>query len=328
MSGRETGNSWNTRRTLAIHASGAACLGVMQAVLVILPFLARQRFGATNWQTTVLTAAVPVTQFFTIFWHHVYARVSLRIYFPIIALAGCIPVALLGLATDIWQVMGLFILSALGGAGGTAAMSPLSADLLRSCYSPAVRGRAFGIITTAQFAAAMIAGQLIGWWSDHDDEAFRSYLPLVGLLMLTGLAMYAKLCFHEAFRGRSRAVVLPTESWMTPLRDMMVVLRADKRFAGYEASFMSYGVGWMICTALVPALATDRLHLNYTQYAQATVVAYQLTNLLLLTGAGYVADRVGPVRLAAGSFLWLTMYPLGLLLFAKGASSLLVMSVL
>jgi MFS family permease len=69
----------------------------------------------------------------------------------------------------------------------------------------------------------------------------------------------------------------------------------------------------MICTALVPALATDQLNLNYSQFAQATIVVYQFVNILLFLPLGRASDRFGPMRLASASFLWLTIYPIGLM---------------
>src|SRR5262249_16905857 len=108
---------------------------------------------------------------------------------------------------------------------------------------------------------------------------------------------------------------------------MLGVLRADRHFAAYEVAFMSYGVGWMICSALIPALATDKLHLNYHQYAQATIVLFQLVNILLFALMGGVSDRIGPMRLATLSFLWLTIYPIGLYL-APGYHTLVICSCL
>ncbi len=315
------------RRTLAMHSIGAACFGTMQAVIVILPFLARQHFAATNWQTTVLTAAVPVTQFFTIFWHHVYARCRMRTYFLLLTATACVPIALLAFAQSVWHLMFFFTLAALGGAGNTSAMSPLNADLLRSCYAEGSRGRALGVINACQFAGAMIAGLVIGSLSDRNPDSFRMYLPCVAGLMVVTLVLYRAICKGDAFRTRSRAVVSASSSIWSPLREMNTILRADKRFAGYEAAFMSYGVGWMICTALVPALATDRLNLSYSQFAQAMIVVYQLTHLILLAPMGWVADRAGSVKLAAASFLWLTGYPLLLMLVSSG-SWLIVASVI
>ncbi|HKQ49441.1 MAG TPA: MFS transporter [Phycisphaerae bacterium] len=300
-------------RVLRRHLAAIACLGCVYATSGILPFLARQRFGAANWQTTVLTAAVPVTQFFAIFWNHLYARIPTRTYLIIIGLLACGPLALIGTARTIWEVMFYFVLAALGGAGGVASLSPISADLLRTCYYPGRHGRIFAVLCVVQFTATMVAGQIMGSWSDRNPDAFRIYFPILALLMLGGLVFFGLISRDAAWQNRIRYTPASGGSWWTPLKDMRTILKADRRFAGYEAAFMSYGIGWMICTALVPALATDQLHLNYSQFAQATIVVYQLVNILLFLPLGRVSDRFGPMRLASASFLWLTIYPIGLM---------------
>lgn len=305
-------------RVLRRHLVAIACFGCVSAVSGILPFLARQRFGALNWQTTVLTAAVPVTQFFAIFWNHLYARVSTRAYLTVIGLLACGPLALIGSATSIWEVMGYFVLAAVGGAGGVAAMAPINADLLRTCYAPQRHGRIFGALCVVQFTATMISGQIMGTWSDRNPDAFRVFFPVLAMLMFVGLLFYGLISRDAVWRNRIRYTPVRGGAWWAPLKDMRAILRADRRFAGYEAAFMSYGVGWMICAALVPALATDKLNLNYSQFAQATIVVYQLVIILLLVPLGRVSDRFGPMRLASASFLWLTLYPIGLMFASSG----------
>lgn len=301
-------------RLFRLHLVGVGCMGAVMAIVQLLPFLARLRFGATNWQTTVITAAVPVTQFFAIFWNHVYARVSTRTYLILAGALIAMPLALMGAARNIWQVMGLFVITAFGGIGGVSAMSPLNADLLRTCYPTFRHGRIFGYICALQFAATMIMGQTLGMWLDRDPSAFRIFFPLLALLSVAGLAVYGLMAGTPTWRNRRRWAVEGPTRWWEPLRDMGRVLKSDSRFAGYEAAFMSYGIGWMICTALVPVIATDRLRLNYSEFAQSTIVAYQATNMLLLVPLGRLSDRIGPMQLATMSFLWLGMYPIGLML--------------
>jgi MFS family permease len=88
---------------------------------------------------------------------------------------------------------------------------------------------------------------------------------------------------------------------------------------------MTYGMGWMICNALVPVLATDRLHMSYTEFAGSTQVIYPLCILLMTYPAGWLNDRIGPVRTSALSFAGLAVYPLGLIIaysvFAVGTAT-------
>lgn len=303
-----------SRRILGLHLAGVMLQGAAVALTYILPFLARKHFQANNWQTWVLTAAVPIMQFFTIFWNQLYARVSTRTYLAIIAALACVPVALMALVQDIEPLLACYVLAAFAGAGGGAALSPINADLLRTCYAAGVRGRVFGIVVASQYFGVMIAGQAMGSWSNIDANAFRIFLPITAILLATGLLMFGLISRTQTFHHRARLQISRGEPWWAPLRDMGKILRADRRFAGYEIAFMSYGVGWMICTALIPALAKDKLDLDYSQFSRSTIVAFQLTMIFMLIPMGRLADRVGSVRLAGGSFLWLAIYPIGLLI--------------
>lgn len=302
------------RRILLLHLTGVTLLGSGWALTYILPFLARKDFHALWWQTWLLTAAVPVMQFFTIFWNHLYVRISTKRYFLIISLLICVPLAAMAFANSVYLLIICFALAGFGGAGGGAALSPLNADLLRACYQEDKRGRVYGMVAAAQFTGVIFFGQTMGTWSDHDTQAFRIFLPLTAVLMGVGLWLLAKITGTQTFHQRSRPEVNTGEPWWAPLRDMGRTLREDRRFLNYETAFMLYGVGWMICTVLLPLIGQDKLRLDRADYATATVVTFQVTLIILLIPMGNLADRVGPVRLAAGSFLWLTIYPIGLLL--------------
>ncbi|MFQ5412616.1 MAG: hypothetical protein ACE5EC_09965, partial [Phycisphaerae bacterium] len=140
-----------TRMILGLHMAGVAFQGAGQAMVLILPFLARRRFEAENWQSWVLTAAMPIMQFFTIFWNHYYSRTSVSVYLFVIGLLSCMPVALMAFARDVSFLLVCLVVAAFGGAGGGAALSPINADLLRNCYGDRVRGRVYGMITASQF---------------------------------------------------------------------------------------------------------------------------------------------------------------------------------
>ncbi len=309
-------------RAMSLHACGAMLCGASIALAYVLPFLARKHFQAATWQVWVLTVSVPLAQSFSIFWNRLYSRLSPRAYLGLLAGLACGSLALMGLAGGIESILVLFAISALAGAGGGSALSPLNADLLRSLYAETARGRAFGLIAACQFVGTMAAGHLMGLWSDADPEAYRFFLPVTAAMMALGLACYDRIASGGAFRART----LPRTSgpWWAPLRDMGGILRADRRFATYEAAFMSYGVGWMICTALLPFIGQDRLRLDYSMYTLATVVSYQATNILLLWPMGHAADRMGPIRMSALSFGLLALYPLGLALAPSGVALALV----
>ena len=111
-----------------------------------------------------------------------------------------------------------------------------------------------------------------------------------------------------------------------PIGHMKEILKGDPIFARYEGAFMTYGVGWMICYALLPILATDKLKLSYEQVAETTHVPYWLAVTAMILPAGMLMDKIGAVRTTGLSFLLLTLYPLGLIV-ADGPTTLLIASV-
>ncbi len=312
----------NLRRILPLHAAGVALLGSGWALVYLLPFLARKDFDAGKIATWVLTAAVPVMQFFSVFWNHVYARIRPGAYFLIVALLACLPIAAMGAAPNIHAMLICFVLAAFAGAGGGTALSPINADILRTCYPDATRGRAYGIIAAAQFVGVMVFGQIMGEWSDRDPTAYRLFLPLTAALMAVGLVLLWRVASAEAIRTRPRPKFLAGEAWFAPLRDMKRILREDRRFFIYETAFQTYGIGWMICTALMPLIGEDQLRLQRADFAFATVTVFQLTMIVLLAPAGRLSDRIGATRMASASFLWLMIYPLGLIVVCSPWSPL------
>jgi len=105
------------------------------------------------------------------------------------------------------------------------------------------------------------------------------------------------------------------------------VLKADPVFARYEAAYMTYGVGWMVCYALVPFIATKKLNLDYDEFALSIQVSYLVGLVLMMWPSGYLIDRIGAVRSVGISFGLLALYPVGLML-ATSFAQLCVISFL
>jgi MFS family permease len=107
---------------------------------------------------------------------------------------------------------------------------------------------------------------------------------------------------------------------------MWQVFVDDRDFRRYEIGYFIYGLGWMICTALLPFLVVDHLNLNYEQIARSTHTILEFTLILMMVPAGHWVDRFGPIRVAGLAFLALTLYPVGLML-AVGPNSLMFVTI-
>lgn len=289
------------------------CQGVWYGVSAMMAVLARKRFGAGDWQTVMITAAVPTLMIMSIFWGDLLRRVSIRRFLAIHWAATMAPLALAALSSDFWMLLVCHMLAATGAAG----WSPVSGDLLKGFYGDATRGRAFALVNSAMFAGMMVVSYSIGHGLDLNESIFRIYLPAaaalygIGIVILRRLVTVTRL---EHGRPATLAAQKPLElrGLLAPIGNTRQILRQDLTFFRYETAFMTYGVGWMICHALLPVLATDRLHMSYTAFAGSTQVIYPLCLIIMTFPMGWLTDRIGPVRTSAFSFVWLAFYPVGL----------------
>lgn len=297
------------------------------AVAFITPVLARKRFGANDWETLLITATPTIFFSLSIFWNDLFKRRTLGRYLFTYWLWAGLPLGAIALAQSYWMLLVPHLLSCVGGAG----YHPAAGELLQSLYPQERRGRIYSIIWGASMVVGAGAGFLVGRSLDHNPEAFRIIYPAVGAMQLLGAGIFVLLAHHTGHSDQ-RSVDHSEDgrsAWRRvtePIGHMKEVLKADPIFARYEASYMTYGVGWMICYALLPILVTTKLKLDYESIAESTHVAYWLAMTAMIVPAGLLMDRIGAVRSTGLSFLFLALYPIGLIL-ARNTHDLMIVSV-
>lgn len=323
--GESPATSTATPHVLPWHILGAVLQSSGGAVLWILPLLVRKQFGADDWLTFLITVTPAVLFSVSIFWHELFDRWSIARALAIYWLIGVVPLGMCGWSRDYWQLFaGYFI-----ACTGAAAWSPIQGALMRKLYDARTRGRAFGLINGAGLLGVMASAWMIGNWLERSTESFRVFMPLIAALQGIGvivLALIAKR--HAPFTPQNARVREPILRRMTqPILNMRETLSSDPVFFRYERAFMTYGVGWMICNALLPILADRNLNFTYAQYSHATQVFTQLGNIVMAYPLGRLLDRIGAVRLSALSFAALALYPLGLLL-SRNSFDIAIVSVI
>lgn len=310
------------RGVLASHVLATVLIQSCAQTTALLPVLARKEFGAGNWQTLLFTAAPSTLFLCAIFWQALFARLPFHRAVLLYWLCGNLPYAFASFVHSYTELLVLQLVA----CGGGAAWSILAGDLLKRLYPDRQRGRVFGILNVAMLAGGMAATYAVGRWLRHDAQAFRIYMPLLAAVQLGGCLMLIRVARRAGDGEVPRASApLRWSGLVEPILHMNRILRADRRFARYEAAFMTYGVGWMICYALLPLLVTERLRLNYEEIASATQVVFNFCMLLAMLPAGLLIDRIGPVRTSGLSFALLTLYPVGLAL-ARGPGELALAS--
>jgi len=281
-------------------------------VFQMLPVLLRSHFKANEWQTVISTSAISITLVLSVVWNQLYCRMGSRSYLTLLWVSAIAPLAGIALCHGAWGAL-FFIVIAATGFGG---MQPLSGDILRNCYPPVVRNRVFSVVQMVTQLTVMVGTYLIGLWLNFRPNSFRVYLPVGTVLVGVGMYLLYRITRRQLFIERQQA--RPSEPLRTSLarvyHNMLKVFREDSIFRRHETAFSIYGLGWMICWALLPFLCVDKLNLNYEEVARSTQTTLQFTLMVTMLPMAYVMDKFGPLKTVAYSFAALTLYPLGLIL--------------
>lgn len=298
--------------------------------------IARKRFGAGEWETFLVTVSLPVMAIASLQWSDWLRKLTLRWYLWWFWFAACAPLALIALAQGFWGLWIWHVVAAFGQAGWSPALSLI----LKRCYRDQIHGRAFGVLNVAQIAAIMSSTFLCSRWLDVDPDSFRIFIPMIVVAQGLGVILLARTLPTEQAAAddvmpstapvgsvgvpaqcESRASRSPMRAPFGAVREMFATLKADPIFLRYEAAFMTYGAGYMICEVLFPVFVTDRLHLSYAQIAMWAVMVRGGAQLVLSAPAGWVMDGLGAARTSALSFAVLALYPVALM-FAGGTIGL------
>jgi hypothetical protein len=301
------------------------CLSVQWGVAAMTPFLLRKTLGANDWQTFIATSSISGMYLLAIFWNEVYRRLSSGRYLLLLWMLAIVPLGAVALFKTPWPVLACILLS----ATGTSGIQPIVADILRSCYPPATRSRVFSVLKTIEQLVVMASALGIGIWLTRNHYAYRVFFPISAVIIGLGLLLLYRITREALFRERLwREPSLPLlRSIMLAWRSMADAMRRDPDFRQFETGYTIYGLGWMMCYALMPFLVVDFLRLTYEQVAWSTQSVQQLTIVLTLVPVGLLMERIGPIRLSGWTHVLLVIYPLGLL-FVWDAWSLAVLTVL
>ncbi|MBI2759972.1 MAG: MFS transporter [Chloroflexi bacterium] len=294
------------------HLLGVVLIqGAITAVVFILPVIARKQFGAVPTQVLLITAAPTVLYILSIFWHAWLKRIGLSRYVMSYWALNAGPLLLAPLVSGFGGLLALHLIACVGGAGWPA----MHGELLKRLYPDHRRGRMYAMVSAGSMLGGALASWLVGHLLSDDPWSFRWYMPAAsGCMGLGAVLMVLVVRAAGADDGRtSEGAANVLRSVIDPIVHMRAILAADKVFARYEAAFMTYGVGWMVCYALVPLIATDKLKLSYDAVASSTHVAFLVAQVAATFPAGWLMDRLGATRTSAISFAVYVLYPIGLI---------------
>jgi MFS family permease len=302
-----------------LHILSVILLQATQTTITfVLPTIGKKHFETNDWQTLLLTAPPTILFVLSIFWNDFFRRMNFGVYMLLNWAVSSLPIAAISLTDSYVPLEALFLISCCGFAG----YHPASGELLKRLYPDKSRGRMYSIVHAANMIGGAWMVYEIGNALKANPEAFRWIFPLASGLQLLGTGGFALLAAKNPRPVDPNAWVSSLATARTPWIDrvlgpithMKETLRADPVFARYEAAYMTYGVGWMIAYALLPLIMIDGLHLDYDQIPRHSQTPYLIAMVVALAPAGWLMDRLGPMRSTGLSFAALALHPIGLII--------------
>jgi len=291
-----------------MHLLSAVSGGISMGVVINHEYIAVNGLGASPWQITALTMIWPVSNFLSVFINHWldgrgrYDRAVL-----ISGVLARLPVALM-VFTDSVNVM-LLLLTFFFASNSV--ILPAQNSIIKRRYSDSHRARLYGwwvsIFTLFSLPVALLAGALL----DMDFQYYR--------LLFVAEAVFGagQAIFLSVMARGMRAEVAPRSPGSGAvhfLRSLWEVFGKDRDFAWFETYFFLYGIAFLMVLPVIPFFATERLGLDYEQYAVAKGVIGQLGILFLSPMLGVRLETLHPFRFTGAVCLVLALYPLSLAL--------------
>ncbi len=295
-------------RCFRMHLLSAIAGGISMGVVINHEYIAVNGLGASPLQVTALTMIWPVSNFMSVFINHWldgrgrYDRAVL--FFGVLTR---LPVALMFFSGSV----NLMLLLLIFFSASNSVILPAQNSIIKNRYSDDHRSRLYGwwisVFTLFSLPVAMLAGVLL----DMDFQYYRILFVAEGVFG-AGQAVFLSMMA----RGMSPEVPARTAGRGTVhfLRSLWAVFREDRDFAWFEMYFFIYGIAFLMILPVIPFFATDRLMLDYGQYAMAKGVIGQLGILFLSPMLGVRLERLHPFRFTGIVCLILAFYPLSMAL--------------
>jgi MFS family permease len=287
------------------HLRAAAGAGVVAGVFVLNEFILRKGLGGTRWHIVALLLIPALAQSVVVLFNPLdpqrpmgrrpFRRLGIPIQFllflPLLGLIPAAPTALVSILV-LAGVIQMFLI-------------PIQNGILARNYDEAIRGRRFGVATAVQAVGIVVVSVPAGWWLDANPDAWPWLYALAG-----AAGVYAYVHWSRVRRRR----IAPLPQGVREHRSPWEALRHDRAFRGFEASFMLYGLGFLMLQPVLPLYLIDELGVTYSQAGLAKGAIFWVVMILAAPFLGRISDAIGVLRLGALSFFVLALFPLALLL--------------
>ncbi|MCD4776948.1 MAG: MFS transporter [Candidatus Aegiribacteria sp.] len=294
------------RKSFRIHLLSAIFGGISMGVVINHEYIAVNGLNASHWQITALTMLWPVSNLLAVLINHWldsrgrYDRAVL-----VFGVLSRLPVALMFFSSNVNLMLLLLLLF----FASNSVILPAQNTIMKKRYSRSNRARLFGwwtsVFTLFSLPVAMLAGALL----DMDFQYYR-ILFVVEAIFGAGEAIFLSMMA----RGMESTVAEKSTGRGSGhfFKSLWNIFRDDKDFAWFETYFFIYGIAFLMILPVIPFFATEKLGLDYEQYALAKGVIGQLGILLLSPLLGVRLEKLHPFRFTGIVCLLLVFYPLSM----------------
>jgi len=278
--------------------------GISAGVILNHEYIAVNGLHAAAWQITALTMLWPVSNVLAVFithWLDSHGRYDRAVLYA--GLLMRLPIALMAFSSSV----NLMLLLLFPFFASNSILGPAQNAVIKRRYREHHRARLFGwwysTLTLFSLPMAMFVGILL-------DADFQYYRLLFILEAAFGAGQAVILSFMARGVGSDLEVKSTGQGPAHFFGSLWKVFRHDREFALFEIYFFLYGVAYLMLLPVIPFFATDRLHLDYEQYAMANGVVGQLGILFLSPFLGVRMSRINPFRFTGLACLVLVFFPL------------------
>lgn len=179
--------------------------------------------------------------------------------------------------------------------------------IMKKNYPDNLRGRVFGLIYSFSGFLTIMVSLFLGRFYDF----FKTYILFAYLI--GGIAGFLSNYFMAQIEEKM------SSEEILHLSRPIDILKTRKDFLFFEASFFSYGSGFMMMLPLLPLFLVDYLKVSYSEASMMNGLFYQGAIVLSSWIIGRMIDSFNPLKFVKAGFFLLIFYPI-FMLFTKGVS--------
>lgn len=287
--------------------------GVVLGVFILNEYVAKKTLGAGDVVLTALVVGPTAALLFSAWWSGLLDRREKSSTFLAFGMLGRLSLLLVAGAGSAGSFTAVIAVATfLYGA-----VVPASNALLQRNFTAGERGRVLGLGIALQALTAIAVSLLVGRLYDWRPGSYRVVYPAAAVCGFLSCLSLARVRFR-ARPGEPPETRLFTAglagalagALRHPFAGAVQLLREDRGFRRYEMGFMVYGLAWMMLQPTIPVFLVEKLHVAYTDVANARGLIYFTMIAALSHPFGRLLDRLGPLAVSRIAFTILTAFPL------------------